>query len=541
MKPRVSTNMPLLRLVRFTTFGILCLVAIICLASFGAFEKLKTHLFSVTHTFDVQEKLELTMASLTDAETGQRGFLLTGQERYLAPNLAAIPKIEGLLGELRAIVHEDPEQLQDLNKLEDLVHAKLAELQKTIDLKKSGQVKEAMNLVLTDMGQQMMEKLRGQVRQMTDRERARLEERRVQRDRWLDFASWINLGGMVICLFVGVIISMHVSRRLEPLSPCADLAESIGRGDLSCSLIPVMADDEIGQVSLNLNKMLENLREMFRHTRQATENLNAATQQILTSSREQAAGTQSQAAALQQTTATMEEISQSANQIAERSRQVAATAEVTSTASAAGLEAVQKTSKSMSAIRQQAETMAENILGVSEKTQAIGDIIATVNEIAERSNLLALNAAIEAAAVGEAGRSFAVVASEMKSLADQCKEATVQVRSILSEIQKGINRSVLLTEEAVKRVDLGVESNERSDQTIRRLVSSVEESVRVFQQIVAATNQQMIGFEQVTMALLSIRQATDNSAIGTRQLEGAASNLSNLGEQLRLTTESYRL
>jgi CHASE3 domain sensor protein len=79
MKPRVSTNMPLLRLVRFTTFGILCLVAIICLASFGAFEKLKTHLFSVTHTFDVQEKLELTMASLTDAETGQRGFLLTGQ------------------------------------------------------------------------------------------------------------------------------------------------------------------------------------------------------------------------------------------------------------------------------------------------------------------------------------------------------------------------------------------------------------------------------------------------------------------------------
>ena len=102
------------------------------------------------------------------------------------------------------------------------------------------------------------------------------------------------------------------------------------------------------------------------------------------------------------------------------------------------------------------------IVALSEKTQAVGEIISSVNDISERTHLLALNAAIEAAAAGENGRSFAVVASEMKTLADQAKDATLQVRSILGDIQRGINSSVMLTEEAVKRVAAG---KERTDIT----------------------------------------------------------------------------
>ena len=102
----------------------------------------------------------------------------------------------------------------------------------------------------------------------------------------------------------------------------------------------------------------------------------------------------------------------------------------------------------MEAIREQVEEVAEKIVALSQKTQAVGEIIATVNDIAEQSNLLALNAAIEAATAGEQGSRFSVVANEMKHLADQAKEATVQVRTILGDIQKGINSSVMLTEEA---------------------------------------------------------------------------------------------
>ena len=195
----------------------------------------------------------------------------------------------------------------------------------------------------------------------------------------------------------------------------------------------------------------------------------------------------------------------------------------------------------MDAIREQGEAVAENIVALSEKTQAVGEIISTVNDISERTHLLALNAAIEAAAAGENGRSFAVVASEMKVLADQAKDATSQVRSILGDIQRGINSSVMLTEEAVKRVTAGKERTDTTQATITEISSRVQESVQTFQQIVASTNQQQLGIEQVMSALQNIRLASQQTAAGTRPLDGAAGNLAGLSQQLVALTDRYRL
>jgi methyl-accepting chemotaxis protein len=237
----------------------------------------------------------------------------------------------------------------------------------------------------------------------------------------------------------------------------------------------------------------------------------------------------------------MEEVTQSGAQISERAKLVAASAEATSAASMAGLQAVQNSTRIMEGIREQAEAVAENVVMLSEKTQAIGEIIATVNDIAEQSHLLALNAAIEAAAAGEHGRSFSVIASEVKNLADQSREATVQVRSILGEIQKGINRSVMLTEEAVKRVESGKQQSDVADRTIREMTENIQQSVQAFQQIVAGSNQQQIGFVQVMQAIRDIGQATQQTAASTRQLEKAAVNLTALAQQLQKAVAIYRI
>jgi methyl-accepting chemotaxis protein len=195
----------------------------------------------------------------------------------------------------------------------------------------------------------------------------------------------------------------------------------------------------------------------------------------------------------------------------------------------------------MEAIRQQAEAVAENIVTLSEKTQAVGEIIANVNDIAEQSNLLALNAAIEAAAAGDHGRRFSVVANELKNLADQSKASTIQVRTILNEIQKGINTSVMLTEEAVKRVEVGKQQADVAEHTIRQMSETTIASVQAFQQIVAATNQQQIGFEQVTQALKNIRVASQQTAVATQQMEKAAASLNVLGQQLTKSVERYQI
>jgi methyl-accepting chemotaxis protein len=356
-----------------------------------------------------------------------------------------------------------------------------------------------------------------------------------------DSARTSTLLALAAAVVLGVLSSVVIQRSITaPLKTFMEFVGRIGQGDLT-GQAQARRRDELGDLGASLNEMVSGLRDVASQTRQATENLNAATAEILASTQQQAASTSEQATAVQQTTATIAEISQAAAQISDRARQVAAAAEATSAAGNSGLQAVQNTTRTMEAIREQAEAVAENVLTLSEKTQSVGEIIATVNDVAEQSHLLALNAAIEAAAAGEHGRTFSVVASEIKNLADQSKEATVQVRSILGEIQKGINSSVMLTEEAVKRSESGKQQADVADRTIRQLTESVQQSVQAFQQIVAGANQQQIGFDQVAQAVRSIGQASDQTAGSTKQLERAAANVNALAQQLSKAVERYRI
>ena len=342
-------------------------------------------------------------------------------------------------------------------------------------------------------------------------------------------------------LFVGVILAVTLQRSIvRPLRGFMGFVEGVGGGDLSGKAM-VERSDEIGLLGRNLNQMVAGLRDFAVQTRAATENLNAATVEIRASTQQQAAGVAEQLAAVQETSATLDEITQSGVQMAKRAKEVATAAEGAMQVSQAGLHAAEDTTRAMDAIREQAESVAENIVMLSEKTQAIGEIIITVNDISERSHLLALNAAIEAASAGEQGRSFAVVAGEIKNLADQAKEATSQVRGILGEIQRGINSSVMLTEEAVKRVAYGKEQTDTTQRTIHDMSDNIQVSVQTFQQIVAATNQHQIGLEQVMQALQNIRQASKQTADSTRQLEGAAVNLNALSQQLSQVVSRYRV
>lgn len=327
---------------------------------------------------------------------------------------------------------------------------------------------------------------------------------------------------------------------IRPLDAFRAFAEQVGRGDLTGEPLRV-GRDELGRLGATLNAMAESLRQVSRQSRELTSSLNASAAQIRASTQEQAASVEQQLAALQETAATADEITHSGARISARAQEVIQAAQQSVQTSSSGLRAVEEAARAMDAIREQGEIVATNIVSLSEKTQVIGEIITTVNDISERAHLLALNAAIEAAAAGENGRSFAVVASELKLLADQAKDATVQVRSILGEIQRGINASVMMTEEAVKRVTVGRERSGMTERTIEAITASVQESVQTFQQIVASTNQQQIGIEQVMGALQNIRQASQQTAAGTRELEVAASSLAELASQLLVLGERYKI
>ncbi len=315
--------------------------------------------------------------------------------------------------------------------------------------------------------------------------------------------------------------------------------DRIAKGDLTTSI--TVESGELSGLGENLVAMTTGLREMSVRVREAVTALTAATAEISSTTQEQSASASESAAAVGETVATVEEVTQSAQQTSERAKAVAAAARTSLEVSASGSEAIERTVDAMNHLKTQVASIAERILGLSEQAQAVGQIITTVNEIAEQSNLLALNAAIEAARAGEHGRGFAVVAQEVRNLAEQSKRATAEVRGILGDIQKSTAQAVLATEEGSKAAAAAADRVRNGGERIEQLADTIRIAARAADQIVAAAEQQVTGVGQIARAMHSIDQATLQTVEGTRQSERAARDINDLAGRLRETVSQYRV
>ena len=254
--------------------------------------------------------------------------------------------------------------------------------------------------------------------------------------------------------------------------------------------------------------------------------------ELLAATTQQASGATESSAAVAETVATVDEVAQTADQAAQRAKAVADSVQRASEIGKEGRRAVEDSVAAMVSVKQQVERVAENIVALAEQAQAVGEIIATVTEIAEQTNLLALNAAVEAARAGEHGRGFAVVASEVKALAEQSKKATVDVRRILGEIQRATGSAVMTTEQGTKQVTATAQQVTEAGETIRTLVDAAVEAARATHQIVASAGQQAAGMTQIRQAMANIQEATRQNLASTRQAERAAHDLDELGRRL---------
>jgi methyl-accepting chemotaxis protein len=273
-------------------------------------------------------------------------------------------------------------------------------------------------------------------------------------------------------------------------------------------------------------------RVITRQLRDSITQLSSSAAEILATTTQVASGAAETATAVSETTATVEEVKQTAQVASQKARYVSDSAQKVAQVSQTGRKSVDDAIAGMHRIQEQMESIAESIVRLSEQSQAIGEIIATVNDLAEQSNLLAVNAAIEATKAGEQGKGFAVVAQEVKSLAEQSKQATTQVRAILGDIQKATSTAVLATEQGHKAVEAGVKQSAVAADSIRQLTDSVNEAAQAATQIAASSQQQMVGMDQVALAMDNIKQASTQNVAGTRQAEVAAQSLHELGVRL---------
>jgi len=334
------------------------------------------------------------------------------------------------------------------------------------------------------------------------------------------------------------IINVYLNLELSNVYALGRLMQQIASANLS---IPLQPTSEKDMWIPMLSKMVNNLRQLIRQMQEATENLTMGNNNICAATAEQAASVAEQAASVAETTATAEEVRQTAQQSVERAQLVSEMASNTLSLTENGLEASKQTEEGILSLKDQVNHIAETILSLSEQTLQIGEIIATVNDIADQSNLLALNAAMEAARAGEAGRGFAVVAGEVRNLAEQSRQATAQVSSILSEIQKAANTAVMVTEKGTKSAETGVELAQSTANSIHVIREHTQHVVTAAQQIATSARQQLAGMDQITRAMESINQGATQTQKGMQQVDQAAQNLNDLARQLTSIVQIYKL
>jgi methyl-accepting chemotaxis protein len=366
----------------------------------------------------------------------------------------------------------------------------------------------------------------------------------------------IDTGRIIIWGLLSFVIGWVVGSAVHYLTrPSTDLIldefgkslDMIVLGDwrqrLDVSKLSTANDEErmLKRLGEGVNRVLDRLQGIVTEINDAVARVEADTQEILAAMTRQIAMANEQDAVVTETTATVNEVRATVTETAERAQSVAETAQVSVDISRTGTESVTQTVLGMEVIRHRVEDIADNILVLSENTQQIGEIIATVNSLADQSRMLALNASVEAARAGEEGKGFAVVALEVRNLADQNREATVQVREILGEIQRATNAAVMVTEEGSKGVDQGQTLVNSAGDSIRDLSHAIEEAALAAMQIAASTRQQTIGMDQLTQAMRTIKKATTETLNTTLQVKASVQNLRDASNRINMVLSGLKL
>jgi len=326
----------------------------------------------------------------------------------------------------------------------------------------------------------------------------------------------------------------------RPLNQLMRLTTKVGSGDLTVRFSGVTGD-EIELLGASFNNMVESLRRMTLQLEEVMEQVTAVSASIMEIAEQQTHRGEERTVAVTQISASIENVSITAQMIAEHCESMARSAEHALERSMEGQKLVGDTAEGMERIRDTVAAMSRHILSLGEKSKQIGDIIETISGIADETHLLALNAAIESAGAGEHGRRFAVVANEVKRLAQRAVAETSGIRKILTEIQTAANASVLATEQGIKEVETGARLAHGAREAINGVITLVEDTAKKTREISDATEQQKQANLQIVSSMREITAASREAAAANKQSRAAARSLTELAETLSVITRLFNV
>ncbi len=480
-------------------------------------------------------------AHINDQKAEYRAYLLTGQpsemERYAANSRALSDDLDKLETELSTA--KGREAVAHLRKSLIAYHSII---ERAAALHRAHKQKKAIALTIAPESEAVRADLGKTVADLVAFETALRIAARDKEEAAESRATMLITLLAIIGVAIGVTVALVIVRSVTGrISGMVSMIEEVAAKNLTVEDMHTASGDELGKAGLALNQMKNSLRQMIQSIAGTAEHLASASEELSSTANVQAEGAETQKGKTDQVATAMQEMSSTVSQISENSAKAAEASRHAAETARKGGGIVEETLERMRAIAESVTSTAKKVSELNRSSDQIGRIVNVINDIADQTNLLALNAAIEAARAGEQGRGFAVVADEVRKLAERTTSATKEIAQMIQTLQNETQVAVSAMEEGRKRVDEGVHTTAQAGEALKEIIGTSENVGGVISQIATAASQQSSATEEINQNMESIAQLVKESADGAQQSAKACQDLSELALDLQKMVSNFKL
>lgn len=451
-----------------------------------------------------------------------------------------------------AKLNRDGYELEQWPKLQAALGTFRSEREKALAMSTAGNKQEAYTYYLQNVGP-AIDAVNSILRDLADHNAKQAEETENKAVSASQNATQmiiiIAMIAVALLLSLGWLISRMITR---PLAAMLNAVQQVADGNLAVDSIKADAQDDIGQLAQAFNTMVGHLRGLVQHVNESAASVAASAQQLMAGSEqsaqaatqiattitEVAQGAERQLQSVDNTSSVVEQMSAGIEEIAASSTNVAGAVDKTSNAAQDGNKAIEMAMSEMNQIEQTVSESAAMVTKLGERSQEIGKIVTVISDIAGQTNLLALNAAIEAARAGEHGKGFAVVADEVRKLAEQSRDAAKKIADLIQDIQAETTHAVAAMDGGTQEVKRGTQVVNNAGQTFQDIVALVEEVSGQVREIAAAIQQMASGSGEIVNSIKDIDQVSKQMAGQTQTVSAATEEQSAAMEEVAASSQS---